>query len=130
MGSWTVCPFSAETRSALSPIDLESGSGAEARASAIVLRVSPGYFPALRIPLRRGRALTEQDTAGAERVALINETLARSWRGEDPIGKRLRLESRGPEQPWITVVGVVGDVMIDAAQSAFARCLPALCAES
>jgi putative ABC transport system permease protein len=47
-------------------------------------------------------------------VALINETLARSWRGEDPIGRRLRLEGLGPEQPWITVVGVVGDVVIDA----------------
>jgi putative ABC transport system permease protein len=47
-------------------------------------------------------------------VALINETLARSWRGEDPIGRRLRLEGLGREQPWITVVGVVGDVITDA----------------
>jgi putative ABC transport system permease protein len=103
----------AQDRRGLSPIDLESGSGAEARASAIVLRVSPGFFPALRISQRRGRALTEQDTAGAARVALINETLARSWRGEDPIGKRLRSQSPAPEPAWITVVGVVGDAMID-----------------
>ena len=103
-----------EQWSALKPVSLEGGSGGEARASAIVLKVSPGYFPALGIPLRRGQALTEQDTAGAARVALINETLARSWRGEDPIGRRLRLEGLGPEQPWITVVGVVGDVMVDA----------------
>ncbi len=79
-----------------------------------MFKVSPGYFPALRILQRRGQLLTEQDTAGAARVALINETLARSWPGEDPIGRRLRLESLGPEQPWVTVVGVVGDVIIDA----------------
>jgi putative ABC transport system permease protein len=103
-----------EQWSALKPVSLEGGSGAETRASAIVFKVSPGYFPALRIPQRRGQALTEQDTAGAARVALINETLARSWRGEDPIGRRLRLEGLGPGQPWITVVGVVGDLIIDA----------------
>ena len=78
-----------------------------------MLRVSPGYFPALRITPHRGRTLTEQDAAGAARVALINETLARSWRGEDPIGKRLRLAIPVLSKPWITVVGVVGDVIIN-----------------
>jgi putative ABC transport system permease protein len=100
--------------SALRPVHLESGSGGELGASAVSLRVSPGYFSALRIPQRRGRGLTDQDASGAARVALVNEALARSWRGEDPIGRRLRLEDLGPEQPWITVVGVVGDAIIDA----------------
>jgi len=107
-------PILWETHTSLQPVSLEGGSGAQTRASTIVLRASPGFFRALRIPLRRGQVLTEQDTAGAARVALINETLARSWHGEDPIGRRLRLEGQGPEQPWITVVGVVGDVIIDA----------------
>jgi putative ABC transport system permease protein len=106
-------PILGEDRRELTPVTLESGAGTEARASAIVLRVSPGYFPALRIPQPRGRALTEHDTAGAARVALVNETLARSWSGEDPIGKRLHLGSLGPDQPWTAVVGVVGDGMID-----------------
>jgi putative ABC transport system permease protein len=47
-------------------------------------------------------------------VALINETLAGSWPGEDPIGKRLLLEGLGDNQPWTTVVGVVGNVIMDA----------------
>jgi putative ABC transport system permease protein len=107
-------PIPVERWSALRPVRLESGSGGELGVSAVSLRVSPGYFSALRIPQRRGRGLTDQDTSGAARVALVNETLARSWRGQDPIGRRLRLEGLGPEQPWITVVGVVGDAIIDA----------------
>jgi len=119
----------AEARQALSPIDIENGPGAEARVSAIPLRVSPGYFSVLRITPRRGRALSDQDAAGAARVAVINETLAQSWRGEDPLGKRLRLASPGPEQPWVTAVGVVGDFTSDQHK----RLLPAVylpCAQS
>jgi putative ABC transport system permease protein len=111
-----------ESRRALRPIDIENGPSAEARVSAIPLKVSPGYFSALRITPRHGRALRDQDAAGAARVALINEAMARSWRGEDPLGKRLRLASLGPEQPWITVVGVVGDFTTDEHK----RLLPAV----
>ena len=103
-----------EYRSALKPVRLEGGSSGELGASAVVLKVSPGYFSALRIPLRRGRGLTDQDAIGAAPVVLVNETLAISWRGEDPIGRRLRLASRGPDEPWVTVVGVVGDDILDA----------------
>jgi len=106
-------PILGEDRRALSPIDMERGPGAVTREFAIVLRVSAGYFRALRIPLSRGRTLTEQDTPGAPRVVVINETLARSWHGEDPVGKRLRLEGFGAEQPWVMVVGVVGDIIND-----------------
>ena len=106
-------PLLGEDRRALSPVALEHEQGAVARDFTIVLKVSSGYFRALRIPLSRGRALTEQDTPEAPRVAVINETLARSWHGEDPIGRRLRLEGLGHEQPWITVVGVVEDVIED-----------------
>ena len=90
-----------EYRTALQPVRLEGGSGGELGASAVVLKVSPGYFPALRIPRRRGRGLTDQDASGAARAALVNETLARSWRGEDPIGKTLRWGSLGPINPGL-----------------------------
>ncbi len=72
--------------------------------------VSTDYFAVMRIPLKRGRLLTEQDTATTPRVALINERCARSqFPGENPIGKHIQLEGR----PWMTVVGVVGDVHQD-----------------
>jgi putative ABC transport system permease protein len=68
----------------------------------------PGYFRTMRIPLVRGREFTAHDDADAERVVIVNETLARRyWPNEDPIGKRLRL---GPDTPWYAIAGVVKDV--------------------
>jgi putative ABC transport system permease protein len=68
----------------------------------------------MRIPLKRGRLFTEQDTATTPRVALIGESCARAqFRGEDPIGKHIRLEGRAGTAPWMTVAGVVGDVRQD-----------------
>jgi predicted permease len=75
--------------------------------------VSPGYFKAMGIPLRRGRVFQATDRLGSPRVLLLNETMARNlFPGEDPVGKRLTLGVPGPgEEPeWVTVVGVVGDV--------------------
>jgi putative ABC transport system permease protein len=69
--------------------------------------VSPGYLETMGIPLRRGRSLDERDRAGAPRVALISESMAkRRLPGLDPIGRRLRI---GDGPPY-TIVGVVGDV--------------------
>jgi putative ABC transport system permease protein len=63
------------------------------------------YFQAMQVPLKRGHLFTEQD-AGAPRVAVVNETMARRfWPGQDAVGKRF-----GNGRDWITVVGVVGDV--------------------
>src|SRR4029450_573071 len=54
--------------------------------------VTPGYFPAMGVPMRGGRAFTDADRADAPRVAVINETLARRlWPGESPIGNRLSM---------------------------------------
>jgi predicted permease len=73
--------------------------------------ISPEYFRALGIPLLRGRDFSETDNAGAPGVVMINQTLARRfWKDEDPIGKRLRQGAVGGESPWLTVIGVVGDV--------------------
>lgn len=70
--------------------------------------VTSGYFEAMRIPLRRGRAFDAGDTKQAPMVAIVSEAAAaRLWPGRDPLGQRLQLslsESRG----WLTVVGVVG----------------------
>jgi len=74
--------------------------------------VTPGYFATLHIPLKRGRLLTADDRAGAPRVMLVSEALARAaWPSQDPIGKRIACCEGTPEDPrWKTVVGVVGDV--------------------
>jgi len=68
------------------------------------------YFGAMRIPLVRGRAFTERDDEKAPLVAIVNQTMARAyWPGEDPIGKRFRF-SNAESSPWLTVVGVTGDM--------------------
>ena len=74
--------------------------------------ITPGYFEALRIRVVSGRAPTPSDTSGATPVIFINETAARGiFPGENPVGKRVMLSrSRGFEQPWRTIAGVVADV--------------------
>jgi putative ABC transport system permease protein len=72
--------------------------------------VSTDYFEIMRIPLKRGRLFTEQDTATTPRVALINETCARAqFPHVNPVGKHVQLG----HSPWMTIVGVVGDVRQD-----------------
>ena len=59
--------------------------------------VSPSYFDALGIKLRAGRVLSDDDTAGAPRVAVINEALARrEFPDEDPIGRRILVQEIVP----------------------------------
>ena len=70
--------------------------------------VTPGYFAAMRLPLLRGRAFTDEDRAGSPPVVIVNETAARRmWPGEDALGKRL--SSANPRGPT-TVIGIAADV--------------------
>jgi putative ABC transport system permease protein len=70
--------------------------------------VMPGFFHAMGIPIRRGRDFRDSDTRASMPVAMVNEALAREqWPGEDPIGRRIQLDPGGP---FLTVVGVVGDI--------------------
>jgi putative ABC transport system permease protein len=72
---------------------------------------TPSYFATMGIPLRAGRYLDDHDDANPAAVVLVNQTMAgRYWPGEDAVGKRLKLTSTPERAPWITVVGVVGDV--------------------
>ena len=71
---------------------------------------TPGMFHALRIPLERGRLLSEGDVPGQPLVAVINRTAARLyWPGEDPVGRTIRYYPQDTS-PSIRIVGIVGDV--------------------
>ncbi len=73
--------------------------------------VSPGFFGVMQVALVRGRFIDERDKDGAPRAIVINETFANKyWPNQDPVGKRLVFGSAGPKNPWITIVGVVGDM--------------------
>jgi putative ABC transport system permease protein len=75
--------------------------------------VDSGYLPTLHIPLQSGRLLSRTDGAEAPRVAVISQRLAERWfPGEPlPVGKHIKLGVPESNAPWITIVGVVGDVM-------------------
>jgi putative ABC transport system permease protein len=73
--------------------------------------VSQDYFKTLGIPLLRGRWFDHRDTAESPRVTVISETMARRhFSGEDPIGKRLKHGGRALTNPYMEIIGVVGDV--------------------
>jgi putative ABC transport system permease protein len=70
--------------------------------------VSPDYFQAMGIPLRRGRPFSSEDRKGAGRVVIVSETfVSRFFPNEDAIGKRIHV-TNGPET-WREIVGIVGD---------------------
>ena len=72
--------------------------------------VSASYFDALRIPMLSGREFEATDDEASALVAVVSRSMAnRHWRGEEAIGKRLKLNSA--EGDWIQVVGVSGDVV-------------------
>jgi predicted permease len=69
------------------------------------------YFEALGIPLERGRFFTDADGRTGQRVVILNERLAQAlWPGGDPIGHQIKWGIEGSLAPWMTIVGVVGDV--------------------
>jgi predicted permease len=66
------------------------------------------YFQTMGIPVVRGRVFSDADLPTAPLVCVINRVLAARLFGEDdPIGQQVRI---GQTQPWMTIVGVVGDI--------------------
>jgi putative ABC transport system permease protein len=75
--------------------------------------VSPGYFDAMGIPLLQGRYIDARDTSTSPMVVVVSESAARIlWPDRDPLGQEVFWGAGppGPENPYCTVVGVVGGV--------------------
>lgn len=80
--------------------------------------VTTGYFAAMGIPIRSGRAFSTTDDDEAQPVVVINEALAhRAWPNESAIGKRIGMYGSGGNR-WYHVVGVAGDVKHQGLESA------------
>lgn len=72
--------------------------------------VTPDYFRALGIPVRKGRAFTGADDQRGMPVALVNEAFVRAvFHHQNPLGRRIRTAFEG-RSGWATIVGIVGDV--------------------
>jgi putative ABC transport system permease protein len=74
--------------------------------------VSPDYFAALKIPLKQGRLFQASDRENEPTVVIINSTLARTFFPDSsPLGQHLQIGGLPNEvNPWMEIVGVVGDV--------------------
>jgi putative ABC transport system permease protein len=98
-GGWDVPQFAAE------------GQTAEQAATNPALSLEsiyPNYFQTLGIPIVRGRAFTDADRSGSIEVAIVTDDVAeRTWPGEDPIGKRIKMGGLDSSDNWRTIVGVV-----------------------
>jgi predicted permease len=88
-------------------------------------QVTPEYFHLLEIPVLRGRLFNDVDDENAPQVAVINRAMAETyWRGEDPLGKRLRLGNgragvgQRASKTWITIVGVIADARTESLANA------------
>jgi putative ABC transport system permease protein len=103
-------PLGSDTWNADLTVEGEPGGAPKTPLSPDWSAVTPAYFGALGVPLLAGRTFTAADRVGAQPVAIVNQTLARSaWPGESPLGKRVYTQLEGRDH-WVTVVGVVGDV--------------------
>jgi putative ABC transport system permease protein len=75
---------------------------------------SPHFFEALHVPLIAGRVLSDRDGADTLKVAVVSQKLANHYfPGQSPIGKRIKLGLDDSKSPWLTIVGVCGDLVHD-----------------
>jgi predicted permease len=106
-GTVTVMPFGGGNSQGSYAIVGYTPAAGEARPHAQIQFVDAGFFDALRIPLRTGRAFGATDVDGAPRVVVVDEVMVRRYfKDTNPIGRQI---SRGPGEPY-TIVGVVGTI--------------------
>jgi len=86
--------------------------------------VSPGFFSTLNIPIVAGRGFTDADREGSLPVAVVTRSfVAKHFKDKDPIGRRVRFGEDQSRQPWLTVVGIAGDLFTGDQQEPFSPVL-------
>jgi putative ABC transport system permease protein len=76
--------------------------------------VTAGYFDTFRTPLLSGREFTPADVATSQPVAVINNSFARAhFPNLDPVGRQMKRIRPGSKEPWLTIVGVVPDLIME-----------------
>lgn len=77
-----------------------------------VVTIGPGYFAALRAAVVAGRDFNDHDSPSSRPVAIVNQLLASQfWPGENALGQRIRLFDGKKPGPWLTVAGVVSNII-------------------
>jgi putative ABC transport system permease protein len=76
-----------------------------------VHRITPDFFETLRIPIVAGRTFNENEISPTSPAVIVSEgVVKRFWPGQDPIGKRVKFGGLASQNPWLSIVGVVGEV--------------------
>jgi predicted permease len=94
--------------------ELEGASPADeqSRPTLSAVTVGPGYFRTMGASLLSGRDFNETDGFSTPLVAIVNQRFARRfWPGENVLGKRFRLFMGNSPEAWLTVVGVVSNIL-------------------
>jgi putative ABC transport system permease protein len=78
---------------------------------AIIETTTPSYFHMMNLGLRDGRYIADSDGSTSAKVAVVSASLVRKYfNGENAIGHKIKVGKADSENPWLTVVGVVGDL--------------------
>lgn len=125
-GFATSMPFSGSRGASTFSIDGRTDPNARDLPEADRHQVSPGYFHAMKIPLRAGRDFTNADDTKSQQIIIINEAAAKHfWAGENPIGKRITIGMAQEVElygsaPSREIVGIVGNVKHENLTAGFA----------
>ena len=102
-GGWSALPFELE---GAEPVDQKR------RPTLNAVIISPEYFRAAEVRGISGRLFNDSDGVAGPPVIIVNRQFAEKyWAGEDPLGKRLRTFRGAQPETWVTVIGVVPNVM-------------------
>jgi putative ABC transport system permease protein len=110
-GAISFLPLSGQGNSGTTSVDSRAVAPQDASPEADWRVVTPGFFQAMGVSLISGRYFDARDSDTAAPVAIIDETMARTyWPNEDPVGKRIKRGGMASTTPWMTIVGVVRHV--------------------
>jgi len=92
-------------------IEGQPSTAAGAQRFAVTKDISPNYFETMGAPFVAGRVFSDLDGPDSAPVALVSERLAKLyWPNGGPLGHRIKIGAEGSSDPWLTIVGVVGDI--------------------
>jgi putative ABC transport system permease protein len=107
-------PFSGLMNNGTFSVEGQPATDAGAQRFAIIKDISPNYFGAMGAPLLQGRAFSDLDGPDSAPVALVSERLAKlHWPNRSPLSLRIKVGAQDSSEPWLTIVGVVGDIKYD-----------------
>ncbi len=106
----SIFPLSLASSSAVIAVEGREAQHGGAGVEVGAIKVAPGYFETMRIPVLQGREFNSHDSETGPKVVIINQTMAnRFWPGENPIGKRIKVDPLNPQGGHYEVIGVVRD---------------------